>query len=116
VVADDTPVLVHNCGKPLIIGENMDRVRRYAAEVGGTFYRQRAAVVTKKLNTRMIQRYKNKNRVILDIGPDFARRTNGGARELYELERRLTKGYPLFRKVWTRTGKRSGGMAHWGEF
>jgi hypothetical protein len=50
-------------------------------------------------------------REIVDIGPDFARRAAGrDPSDFYNMERRLTEGYPGYSRVFERFGKTDGGV------
>lgn len=44
----------------------------------------------------------SEGREIIDIGPDFARRTRSGPSKFYEMERTMLKGYQNYRKVFDR--------------
>ena len=106
-------VWVHNAcggsGKPLIIGENMKRVNRYASRTGGHAYRPIKDGASKadalRRNERMIKDAMRRGREIVDIGPDFRRRASQGASDFYQMERRVTKGYDRYRKVFKRRGR-----------
>jgi hypothetical protein len=124
VAAGTADVLVHNCAaasggsapKPLIIGENMDRVEAYAAAVGGHAYRPWPVDppnfnLSMRRNERMIRDAVRAGRDIIDIGPDFARRSAGrDPSPFYGMERRVTTGYANYTRVWDRTGRLSGGV------
>ncbi|MFI2652610.1 hypothetical protein [Micromonospora fulviviridis] len=120
VVAGNTPVLVHNCGtggesKPLVIGENMERVKQYANEIGGYVWRpwkNGDADLAMVRNERMIRDAMRAGRQIIDIGPDFARRAAGRApSDYYSMERRVTDGYDGYTKAFETNGRLSGGVS-----
>lgn len=102
--------------KPLIIGENMSRVRAYADSVGGHAYRPWENSpfdfgLGMRRNTRMIKDAVRSGREIIDIGPDFARRAAGrDPSPFYNMERRVTDGYPGYTPVFERFGKFEGGV------
>ncbi len=109
-------LLVHNdC--PIIIGENMDRVRAFASANGGQTYRPWANDPFDKglgmaRNERWLKDQIRDGRKIIDIGPDFARRAaTGAARDFYELERRVLReaNYENYKKAFDRLGP-SGGV------
>ncbi|WP_246002089.1 RHS repeat-associated core domain-containing protein [Allorhizocola rhizosphaerae] len=102
--------------KPLIIGENMGRVKEYAKLTGGHAYRPWRNDpfdfgLGMRRNERMIKDAMRAGRDIVDIGPDFARRRGGRAPSpFYNMERRVTKGYSGYTKVFERFGKMEGGV------
>jgi RHS repeat-associated protein len=101
--------------KPLVIGENMDRVREYAQQIGGHAYQAwqdgASEAVALARNGRMIKDAIRAGRDIIDIGPDFARRAAGRVpSRFYNLERKLTKGYDGYTKVFQRFGRLEGGV------
>ncbi|MBY8870381.1 DNRLRE domain-containing protein [Micromonospora sp. PLK6-60] len=101
---------------PLIIGENMTRVKEYAKQVGGHAYRPWKNdpfdfALGMRRNERMIKDAMRSGREIIDIGPDFARRAAGrAASPFYNMERRVTSGYANYSKVFERFGKLDGGV------
>jgi RHS repeat-associated protein len=102
--------------KPLIIGENMSRVRAYADSVGGHAYRPWKNDpfdfnLGMARNKRMIKDRIREGREIIDIGPDFARRAAGrDPSPFYNMERTLTDGYSGYVRVFDRFGKTDGGV------
>jgi hypothetical protein len=102
--------------KPIVIGENMKRVQQYADDIGGHAYRPFKNNsfdydLAMKRNKRWIQDMKREGREIIDIGPDFRRRSIGrGPSDFYNMERRQLKGYDNYTKVFERTGKTKGGL------
>jgi hypothetical protein len=102
VVAGDTPI---------VIGENMARVKEYAARVGGDIFTGRG----KAANRAWAQAARDAGRRVIDIGPDFKRRLDRVLNSeradsiYYNLERQVMKGYENVQKVWERAGK------FWGE-
>lgn len=101
---------------PVVIGENMRRVTSYAALIGGHVYRPRKNdPFDKQLalyrNGRWIQSMIRQGREVIDIGPDFARRSLGRPpSEYYNLERRQLEGYENYSKVFIRMNKNAGGV------
>ena len=107
--AIDTAGDIAKAGKkaPIIIGENMKRVRQYAKEIGGHAYQPWKNVpfdynLAMKRNKRWINDMMAEGREIIDIGPDFARRRTGVApSDFYNMERSQVKGYANYTKVFT---------------
>ena len=103
--------------KPIVIGENMKRVQQYADEIGGHAYRPWKNDpfdydLGMRRNKRWIQDMKREGREIIDIGPDFKRRSLGrDPSDLYNMERSQLTDYDNYTKVFERTGKTSGGVA-----
>ena len=101
---------------PIVIGENMTRVREYANQIGGHAYRPWRNDpfdfdLALQRNERWIKDQMRQGREIVDIGPDFARRADTGRRSpFYELERRLLRewNYERYRKVFERFGDTGG--------
>jgi len=63
------------------------------------------------LNRQWIPQMMRQGRTIIDIGPEFAARRAARPYRpsvFYELERRLLKGYPHYRKVFLRRGSYGG--------
>jgi RHS repeat-associated protein len=102
--------------KPIVIGENMKRVQQYADDIGGHAYRPWKNDpfdynLGMKRNKRWIQDMKREGREVIDIGPDFKRRSLGkDPSDFYNMERSQLKGYDNYNKVFERTGKNSGGV------
>jgi hypothetical protein len=98
----------------LIIGENMDRVRAYAEQVGGHAYRpwtNSDLALGMQRNGRMIKDVMRADREIIYIGPDSARRAAGrDPSPFYNLERQLTDGYDNYTSVFKRFGRLEGGV------
>ncbi|MEJ5253233.1 MAG: RHS repeat protein [Chthonomonadetes bacterium] len=108
--------------KPVVIGENMDRVRQYASgryltiddfvpQSAWEAARAQGLEAMLALNQRWITQMMRQGRRIIDIGPEFpARRAGRPYRPsiFYELERRLLKGYPLHERVFERRGSFGG--------
>jgi RHS repeat-associated protein len=99
---------------PIIIGENMQRVKAYAEKVGGQAYRPWRMdpwnpATAMRRNARWIRQQIRQGREIVDIGPDFGRRSaTGHVSDFYQMERRSVKGYQQYRKAFTRSGKEGG--------
>ncbi|MEK7254087.1 MAG: RHS repeat-associated core domain-containing protein, partial [Bacteroidota bacterium] len=105
---------------PIIIGENMARVKAYADDVGGHAYQPWKNDpfdydLGMRRNERWIQDQMRDGREIIDIGPDFQRRAERARRgekeasDFYEMERRRTKDYENYRKEFDRNGKYNDG-------
>jgi hypothetical protein len=99
--------------KPIVIGENMKRVKQYAESIGGHAYKPWKNDpfdydLAMKRNQRWINDMKRDAREIIDIGPDFKRREVRGASDFYEMERSQLKGYKNYTKAFTRSGKTGG--------
>lgn len=114
-------ILALSCGflaaeKPIVIGENMKRVQQYADDIGGHAYRPWKNDpfdydLGMKRNTRWINDMKRQGREIIDIGPDFKRRSLGrDPSDFYNMERMQTKDYFNYNRVFERTGQNSGGV------
>ena len=119
--AIDTAGDITKVGKkaPVIIGENMKRVRKYAKEIGGHAYQPWKNVpfdynLAMKRNTRWINDMMAEGREIIDIGPDFARRRTGVApSDFYNMERSQVKGFAKYTKAFTRKGIYGGVWGEW---
>jgi hypothetical protein len=102
--------------KPIVIGENMKRVQQYADEIGGQAYRPWKNDpfdydLGMKRNKRWIKDMKTEGREIIDIGPDFKRRSLGrDPSDFYNMERGQLKDYANYTKVFERFDKTSGGV------
>ncbi|MDR4517690.1 MAG: hypothetical protein MRK00_09950 [Nitrosomonas sp.] len=112
--------------KPVIIGENMRRVNRYADNVDGRTIDDWLAgrKWTQQLNDDFISTVKAQGGNIKDIGPDFNRRlrnrvdsTQGGGSNqggdsslVYGSERRDLSNYGNYERLYERTGKYQGGV------
>ncbi len=108
--------------KPVVIGENMDRVKAYAGEWAETIDDWLAGRKwSLELNRVWVQEMMKQGRRVYDIGPDFARRLKRFAAiragkqgvpppisEAYNLERQILKGYPNYIKRYIRTGRCEG--------
>ncbi len=105
---------------PVVIGENMDRVKDYAKRIGAKHINDfiPAAEWTPELNRQWLQQMMTEGRKIIDIGPHFERRWRravgievGAPRsQWYEMERRMLSGYSRYKKAFKRSGKWSGGV------
>ncbi len=112
VEAGTTKILTGD--KKIVIGENMERVKPYADKIGAEIYEgmpgfkpgmEAEGLLHNKsiIQLKMLEGYK-----IIDIGPDFSRRSiRGSAQPAYEMERTVTKGYEGYEKAFIRTGKDS---------
>lgn len=104
---------------PIVIGENMTRVRKYANQIGGKVYNPWNVQPWNKplslaRNQRWINDMQKQGKTIIDIGPDFARRRTGyGAGEFYEMERIQLKGYSNYYAVFRRSGIYGGLPGEW---
>ncbi|MEG1179300.1 MAG: hypothetical protein RSD42_02700 [Oscillospiraceae bacterium] len=101
---------------PIIMGENMKRVKQYAAEFGGHAYNPWKNDpldfdLGMKRNKRWINDMTKDGREIIDIGPDFSRRSLGrDPSPFYNMERSQVKGYDNYKKVFERDGRIFGGV------
>jgi hypothetical protein len=99
---------------PIIIGENMNRVKEYADQVGGHAYKPWKLdpwdpATAMRRNERWILDQRRAGREVIDIGPDFERRaTTGYISDFYEMERRNLTGYDNYQKVFERSGSTGG--------
>ncbi len=100
--------------KPVVIGEDMDRVARHADDIDGHAYRPWGNKPfdfdeAMKRNERWIKDMIKEGREIIDIGPNFERRLEKGYNSpFYEMERRMLKDYQNRISVFERTGKFGG--------
>ena len=109
--------------KPVVIGENMERVEAYARMIGAETINDWLAVRkwSLELNKVWVQEMTKQGRRVYDIGPDFARRLKRFAAiragkqgvpppisEAYNLERQILKGYLNYIKRYIRTGRWEG--------
>ncbi|HOV48078.1 MAG TPA: RHS repeat-associated core domain-containing protein [Anaerolineae bacterium] len=107
---------------PTVIGENMERVRRYAKQIGGETIDDWLAgrTWTRELNDEFIAAVNKEGREVIDIGPDFDRRLRhcldpadplGRPPSLvYGSERRQLLGYENYRRAYGRFWKYGGGV------
>jgi len=98
--------------KPVVIGENMERVKAYARIIGAETIDDWLAgrQWSLELNSAWIRQMMREGRRVIDIGPDFARRADTGrVSKVYGLERRLLKGYPYYERQFLRWRKLRGG-------
>ncbi len=110
--------VVRNSNIPIVIGENMDRVTQYANEIGAEIIRDfiPSADWTLDVNKKWMQQMVKEGRLIIDIGPDFIRRSNEFdkgkyyIRMGYNIEREITNGYTNHHKVFQRIEKWKGGL------
>ena len=100
--------------KRIVIGENMERVAPYAKKIGAEIYEGmpgfKPGMEAEGLlhNQQVIQQKMAEGYQIIDIGPDFARRSvRGGPQPAYQMERTITKGYEGYQKAFIRIGKDS---------
>lgn len=95
----------------VVIGENTERVAKYANSIGADYLKVADDLLDDDMmmiNRKWINDAMNDGRIIIDIGPDFARRTNTGViSEFYEMERKLTKDYTYYVKSFIRNGDSS---------
>ncbi|GEM_PF-3244550 len=112
----ETPTPTVVVKMPIVVGENMRRVKHYANKVGGHTYRPRKLepfdlATALRRNRQWILKMKRQGREFIDIGPDFARREAGANPSLfYNTERRQLDGYEKYSKVFIRLGKSNGGV------
>lgn len=108
---------------PVVIGENMKRVKDYAKKIGGEVYNPKIIEdyipaihdpISLKENKQWIKKMIDEGREIIDIGPDFiTNRPVKGPSRWYELERKILKqtGYGNYRKDFVRFHKKIGGVS-----
>jgi hypothetical protein len=106
--------------KPVVIGKNMERVEAYARMIGAETINDWLAgrKWSLELNAVWVQEMKEQGRRVIDIGPHFERRwrfikgleKGQPPSDVYALERRLLKGYPLYKKHFIRGGRYGGGV------
>jgi len=104
--------------KPVVIGENMERVKAYAGEWAETINDWLAGRQwSLELNAAWIRQIMREGREVIDIGPDFWARYHGTRqisrllqRHAYALERYLLRQYPNYTKAFRRFNPRSGGV------
>jgi RHS repeat-associated protein len=90
----------------VVIGENMKRVNAYAASIGAETFQGTGMAA----NQAWMQQARVAGKQVIDIGPDFQRRTATGYRSpFYEMERRTLNGYDNRSKVFQRY-KNTGGV------
>jgi hypothetical protein len=99
--------------KPVVIGENMrERVIPYARRIGAETIDDWLAgrKWSLELNEAWIRQMMREGRKVIDIGPDFARRSKGVAPSTaYGLERKLLKGYLNYERRFLRWRRLRGG-------
>lgn len=103
---------------PIIMGENMERVSKYANKVGGETINDfvPSNQWSMQANKEWVQQMRAEGRDIIDVGPDFARRAQRAQQGIrpdapaYNLERMELDGYAGYQGVFERTGKHSGGV------
>jgi hypothetical protein len=105
--------------KPVVIGENMERVRAYARRIGAETIDDWLAgrKWTLELNEAWIRQMMREGRRVIDIGPDFWARYHGTRqisrllqRHAYALERYLLRQYSNYTKEFRRFNRTSGGV------
>jgi len=101
--------------KPIIVGENMKRVKQYAKENDGHAYKPWKNKdpfdyeLGMKRNKQWINKQIKDGREVIDIGPDFKRRkAKGYNSDFYEMERKELKGYEKYQKIFEREGRNGG--------
>jgi RHS repeat-associated protein len=70
--------------RPVVIGENMERVRAFADSIGGTYYRPRGDIREEnwmRNNMAWVRRVIRSGAPIVDIGPDWPRRALRGGND-----------------------------------
>ncbi len=96
----------------VIIGENMERVKKYANAVRGEVFEGTGMAA----NKAWVALKKKQGYLVHDIGPDFARRAERLADgkvpfgPFYPMERKSLVGYDGYMKVFERHGKLKGGV------
>ena len=122
-VEEEATKIVHEIASnvdksPIVIGENMHRVRKYAEKIGAQTIEDfiPKGQWSLEANRQWIRRMMEEGRQIIDIGPDFERRFRRIERgeipysDVYNLERMELKGYGLYQKSFIRLGKWKGGV------
>jgi hypothetical protein len=99
---------------PIVIGETMDRVYDYVRRNGGDTFDPGIPydkAEWMRRNEDWLREQMRQGREVVDIGPDFKKRSTGERTpsEFYEMERRLTKEYENYRKNFDRKGKHNQG-------
>jgi hypothetical protein len=97
---------------PIVIGENMERIRRYAQQIGGKTIEDfiPKGEWTFEKNRIWIRQMREEGRLIVDIGPDFSRRVQRWKEGevpwswVYNMERMELKGYEKYQKIFRRLG------------
>ena len=76
--ADDAVKVVEAAAKeaPIVIGERMTRVRAYADKIGGQTINDFVPTWSMKGNDKWVKQMRAEGREIVDIGPDFKRRSD----------------------------------------
>jgi RHS repeat-associated protein len=105
---------------PIIIGENMARVEKFADRFGGETINDWLAgrQWTQELNDEFVAIMKAQGRKIQDIGPDFLRRLKNRANPArgkgpsvpYGTERKELLDYEKYERLFQRKGKYEGGV------
>ena len=104
--------------KTIVIGEDMQRVEKYAAENPGveTYPGPPEGVDGMEHNRQWLRDQIEQGAVVDDIGPAFSRRRDRAAKgkrgdsPFYGMERTETKNYPKRRKRFERRGRTEGGL------
>ncbi len=106
--------------RPVVIGENMNRVNAYAGKVGGETIDGWLAgrKWTQQLNDEFISTMKAQGRQFQDIGPDFGRRLQNRIdpnlgrppSSVYGGERQSLLDYGNYQRLYERTGQYQGGV------
>jgi RHS repeat-associated protein len=105
---------------PVVIGENMARVKAYAQRIGGVTIDDwlGGRAWSEKLNDEFIHSMKSQRREFVDIGPDTGRRlrhridpVRGRPHSaVYGAERRQLQDYSGYSQAYTRTGRYESGV------
>uniref|UniRef100_A0A7V1ZHS0 Pre-toxin TG domain-containing protein n=1 Tax=Thermoanaerobaculum aquaticum TaxID=1312852 RepID=A0A7V1ZHS0_9BACT len=101
---------------PIVIGENMERVREYARQIGAQTIEDFVTEWSFGANREWIRQMKAEGRQVIDTGPDFARRVERLEKgkvpwsDVYNMERMELKGYGNYKRVFRRFGKWRGGV------
>ena len=99
---------------PVVVGENMaGRVNPYAESIGAETIDDWLGGRNwdQELNEQFISDMKAQNRQIIDLGPDFERRSLGvPPSSVYGSERQQMLNYANYERVYQRFGKYSGGV------
>ena len=103
----------------IVIGENMERVKRFSKLIGGETINDSIPRKAWSLNKNIdwANQVRSSNRTVIDIGPDFKRRKkafDGGEKrpdkEAYNIEREIFNDYDGYNRAFDRNGKFEGGV------
>ena len=109
--ADDAHDASKTASMFVVIGENQDRVIKFADEYGLDYLKMQEGLGYGEMmdfNKKWIDEAMSEGKMIIDIGPDFGRRIDSKyISEFYEMERTFTKGYHGYIQMFIRNGNSS---------